>query len=139
MTDTRSSTDTTGLLRRARQFIADAGCDEDDHDVNLARDELLTEIDAMLSGGDAQAVPLPDLARIMELRVFEHGGFRAIVDGVGGWGKTQRAAIENATENAEKLNASAVSSTTREIDFLSAAQALTDREDRLEECERRQP
>ena len=37
------------LLRRARQFVADAGCDEDDHDVNLARDELLAEIDAALS------------------------------------------------------------------------------------------
>jgi hypothetical protein len=55
---------------------------------------------------DCIAQPPTDLARVTELRVFEYGGFRAIVDGVGGWGETQLAAIENATENAKKLSAS---------------------------------
>lgn len=53
----------------------------------------------------------PDLARITDLRIFEHGGFRATVDGVGGWGSTQLAAIQNATENAKKLNTTTVTST----------------------------
>ena len=37
------------LLKRARQFIADSGCDEDDSDVNLERNKLLAEIDVALS------------------------------------------------------------------------------------------
>ena len=41
--------DETTLLMRARQFIADAGCDEDDNEVNLQRNQLLGEIDAALS------------------------------------------------------------------------------------------
>lgn len=47
----------TSLLRRARQFVADAGSDEDDMEVNVARTELLGEIDAALSGGVAQPMP----------------------------------------------------------------------------------
>jgi hypothetical protein len=42
-------TASTDLLKRARQFVADSGCDEDDNDVNAARDELLAEIDAALT------------------------------------------------------------------------------------------
>lgn len=37
------------LLLRARQFVADAGCDEDDSEVNAARNELLAEMDTALS------------------------------------------------------------------------------------------
>jgi hypothetical protein len=37
------------LLSRARQFVADAGCDGDDSDVNAARNELLADMDAALS------------------------------------------------------------------------------------------
>lgn len=36
------------LLKRARQFVSDSGCDEDDTDVNAERDKLLAEIDAAL-------------------------------------------------------------------------------------------
>lgn len=36
------------LLARARQFVADSGCDEDDNEVNAARDELLADMDAAL-------------------------------------------------------------------------------------------
>jgi len=41
------------LLSRARQFVADSGCDEDDHEVNIARNELLSEIDRALIGQPA--------------------------------------------------------------------------------------
>lgn len=37
------------LLQRARQFIADSGCDEDDSEVNAARNELLAEIDSTVA------------------------------------------------------------------------------------------
>lgn len=49
------------LLTRARQFIADAGCDEDDNEVNRARDQLLAEIDAATASdtGCGQAVIEP--------------------------------------------------------------------------------
>jgi hypothetical protein len=52
---------------------------------------------------DHQTLPKGfDLARLRDLGPFEHGGFRATVDGVGGWGETQRAAIDNAIKNAAK-------------------------------------
>lgn len=41
--------DQMALLKRARQFVADAGSDEDDHDVNIERNILLREIDAAIS------------------------------------------------------------------------------------------
>lgn len=41
-----------------------------------------------------------DLSRLNDLGPFVHGGFRATIDGVGGWGSTQRAAIDNAIKNA---------------------------------------
>ena len=42
----------SGLLQRARQFVAESGCDEDDSDVNAERDRLLADIDAALSRPD---------------------------------------------------------------------------------------
>lgn len=40
------------LLARARQFVADSGCDEDDNEVNAARDELLADMDVSLGKPD---------------------------------------------------------------------------------------
>lgn len=48
MTD-RPSSDIADLLKRARQFVSDAGCDEDDSEVDSGRNELLADIDAALS------------------------------------------------------------------------------------------
>lgn len=42
------------LLTRARQFVADSGSDEDDSEVNAARNQLLAEMDAALTGSVAQ-------------------------------------------------------------------------------------
>jgi hypothetical protein len=37
------------LLREARQFVADSGCDEDDMEINQHRDDLLARMDAALA------------------------------------------------------------------------------------------
>lgn len=42
------------LLRECRQFVSDAGCDEDGFEVNDARDKLLARMDALL------AAPAPE-------------------------------------------------------------------------------
>lgn len=42
------------LLTRARQFVADSGSDDDDSEVNAARNQLLAEMDAALTGNVAQ-------------------------------------------------------------------------------------
>lgn len=47
------------LLTRARQFVADSGSDEDDSEVNAARNQLLAEMDAALTGSVAQATTGP--------------------------------------------------------------------------------
>lgn len=49
--------DSVDLLRRARQFVSDGGCDEDDMGVHLERLELLEEMDAVIISGVAQTEP----------------------------------------------------------------------------------
>lgn len=101
--DTQPQTVRHDLLQRARQFVADSGCDEDDDDVNTVRNHLLADIDAALSRPQAGSAPTRE--QIIEcLRKFDvFSTMDQVADAIAALSRPSRDSIEK-TKGDQSMN-----------------------------------